>query len=229
MIKSLSLCLLAVALAFAAPQAAHQFLPEGQTLRYAVKGPGGVSVGEAQLLASRSGDRWSFAFSLDATVAGFTISDSYQSLAGGDFCSVELVKQFTHGTRKGAERTTFNSPMATRETLGGGGKSQFAVPACAHDALAFLFFLRRELAESRRPASALVYFGAPYRLAMEYGTQEKIPMDGRPTDADRITVSVQGPVARSTFQVWFLRDAARTPVRVVVPLPAGNFSLELQR
>jgi hypothetical protein len=203
-------CLLALALAAAAADAA----PE--TLRYAVKGPGGATLGEAQMLSVRSGDRWSFAFSLDASVPGFTVSDAYQSLAVGDFCSLEFVKQFTHGARKGAERSTFDPPTATRETLGGGGKSQFSVPPCARDALAFLFYLRHELAEGRRPAFATIYFGAPYQLAFEYA-------------ADRVTVSVKGPVARSTFQVWFLDDAARTPARVAVPLPGGTFSLDLLR
>jgi hypothetical protein len=205
-------CLLALALAAAAAQAA----PE--TLRYAVKGPGGATVGEAQMMAAQSGDRWSFAFSLDASVPGFTVSDSYQSLAGGDFCSVDFVKQFTHGARKGAEKTTFDSRSgtATRETLGGGGKSQFSAPPCARDALGFLAWMRRELAQGRRPAAATMYFGAPYQLSFEYA-------------ADQVTVSVKGPVARSTFQVWFLPDAASTPARVAVPLPAGTFSLELLR
>jgi Protein of unknown function (DUF3108) len=222
-------CLLALALA---AQTQPQFLPEGQTLNYSVKGPDSAKLGEAQLQASRSaGGRWSFAFSLDASVPGFTVSDSYQSLADADLFTIEFVKQFTHGARKGAERITFDpaSRMATRETLGGGGKSQFS-GLNARDPLAFLFYLRRELAAGRRPAArGTTRFGALYEIALEYGATEKIPVDGRPTDADLVTVSVQGPVARSTIRIWFLRDAARTPVRIAVPLAAGTFSLDLVR
>jgi hypothetical protein len=215
--------------ALAAAHGAPQFLPEGQALRYAVKAPDGAAIGEAQMLASRSGESWSLAFSLDASVPGFAVSDSYQSLTSGDFCSVELVKRFAHGARRGAEKTTFATPFATRETLGGGGSSRFAAPACARDALAFLFYLRRELAQGRRPASTVVYFGASYQLAFEYGGKEKVQVDNRSADADRVTVSVKGPASNFAVQVWFLRDAARTPVRIAVPLATGTFSLDLVR
>jgi hypothetical protein len=46
----------------------------------------------------------------------------------------------------------FTGATARRTTGSGGGGTEFAVPPCAHDALAYLFHARRELAAGRLPA-----------------------------------------------------------------------------
>jgi hypothetical protein len=42
-------------------------------------------------------------------------------------------------------------------------------------------------------------------------------------------VTVQGPASEITFEMFFARDAARTPLVIRVPLSPGMFSLELAR
>jgi len=220
---------------FAATPPAAQSKPAppfaGETLRYAVNWPSGLGIGEAAMEASRSGDRWSFAFSLDASVPGFAASDSYQSLASAGFCSLRLEKQFTHGKRKGAERTTFDpeSGTATRETLNGGGKSEFSIGSCPRDALAFLYYLRRELADGRVPAAQDVYFGAVYRVRVSFTGRQTISVNDQPAESDRVLASIKGPASDSSVELFFARDAARTPLMFRVPFKAGTFSLELVR
>jgi hypothetical protein len=201
-----------------------------ESLTYSVSWPKGLNLGQAQLNSTRSGGRWRFALSLDAAVPGFIVSDSYQSLAAADFCSVEFVKTYKHGKRNAGEKETFNPQKgtATRQTLGkGAGKSEIAAPGCSKDALTFLYYLRRELAQGRIPASQTIYFGAPYQLKLEQGGKEKVRVNGRPIDAERLRASLKGPASETKFELFFARDAVRTPVMIRVPFTVGTFSLEL--
>lgn len=203
-----------------------------ESLAYSVNWPSGLSLGQAQLYSKRTGDRWRFALSLDAAVPGFIVSDSYQSVAANEFCSVEFVKTYTHGSRKAGEKETFDAQKgtATRQTLGSGaGKSEISAPGCARDALAFLFYLRRELAQGRLPGSQTIYFGAPYQLKLEYGGTQKVRVNDRPVEAQRLRASLKGPASETNFELFFAHDEVRTPLMIRVPFKLGTFSLELVR
>lgn len=223
---------LAVAQTSAPPPKAPPEPFADESLRYSVNWPSGLSLGEAQFLARRTGDRWRFALSLDAAVPGFIVSDSYQSTAVKDFCSVEFVKTSTHGQKKASERTTFDAQkgIATRQTLiNDGGKSEVSAPGCARDALSFFYYLRRELGQGRLPPPQTVFFGAPYQLKLEYGGTQTIRVNDRPVEAERLRASLKGPASETSFELFFARDAVRTPLMIRVPFAAGVFSLELMR
>lgn len=104
-----------------------------------------------------------------------------------------------------------------------------AVSNCARDALTFLFYLRRELADGRLPGPQTVYFGAPYQVRLAFGGQQTVQVNDQPAEAERVTAAVKGPSSEATIEMFFSHDAARTPVLVRVPLAAGSFSLELER
>src|SRR5258708_3593547 len=149
-LRFLSLALTVLA-ATAAPASAPTF--DGETLRYSINWPSGLSLGEAQIHATRvkptpkSAERYEFEFSIDAAIPGFTVADKYRSEASPDFCSIDFEKTASHGKKKADEKTDFDPQKltATRETKNG-GKADVATAQCAHDALAFLFYARRELA-----------------------------------------------------------------------------------
>jgi len=44
-----------------------------------------------------------------------------------------------------------------------------------------------------------------------------------------VLVTVKGPASETAFEMFFARDAARTPLLVRVPLSMGTFLLELTR
>jgi hypothetical protein len=48
-------------------------------------------------------------------------------------------------------------------------------------------------------------------------------------EADRMVANLKGPASEHTFEMYFARDAARTPVLVKLPLAMGSFSMELVR
>jgi hypothetical protein len=156
--------------------------------------------------------------------------DRFRSTTTADLCSIEFDKNTAHGSKKTEEKTIFDAEKqtASRETKGG-GKSELKTPACAKDALAYLYFVRRELSQGRIPPSQPVFFGAEYQLRLEFAGTQTIPIGDKPVEADRIVASLKGKNADISFEVFFLKDATRTPVLVKVPFTMGTFSMELVR
>jgi hypothetical protein len=207
----------------------------GETLHYSVNWPSGLSLGEGEIsstaptAASGQDTPWSFQASLDASLPGFALRDHYSSTATAGFCSLSLTKEFEHGSRKGQEKETFHADTntVTRETRPGGGKSEISVSACARDALTFLAFLRHELAQGRLAPAQQVVFGAVYQVRAEFTGTQEIKVNDRKMEADRMQVTFKGPASDYTFELFFSKDPARTPVFARLPLPLGAFTVEL--
>ena len=219
---------------FAAPASAPTF--DGEQLHYSVNWPSGLSLGEVQIRSTRvkptpkSAERYDFDFSIDAAVPGFAVADRYRSEASKDFCSIEFDKNISHGKKKTDEKTTFDpeKSVASRETKDG-GKSEMTTQQCAKDALDFLFFVRRELAQGRLAPRQKIYFGSPYDVRVEFAGTQVIKLGDSPVEADRLNVSLKGPQSDINFEAYFLKDAARTLAMVRVPLSVGTFSMELMK
>ena len=202
----------------------------GEVLNYSVNWPSGLSLGEAQLKAGGGEPGWEFEFSLEAGVPGLEVRDRYHASTDAQLCSVRLDKESVHGPRKARETVTCDREkrVAVRQTLGG-GKSEVSIPDCVKDGLTFLYFLRRELAGGRMPPSQTVIFGAPYEVTARYADSPQIEVSGMRQPADRILVSFRGPASSHTFEIYFGRDPARTPLLVRAPFALGTFALELVR
>ena len=202
-----------------------------ESLAYSINWASGLSLGEALLTSSGSAARREFTLRVDAAVPGFPVADRFRSVVAGDFCSTELEKETHHGPKKSRETTLFDleSGKASRATHGGGGRSEFPIPPCPRDALAFLQFARRELAQGRVPAAQTVFFGASYQVRAEFGGAQQVRIDDERVETDRLMVHVKGPVASTTLEVFFARDAARTPVMAKIPLAVGVLSVDLVR
>ena len=205
----------------------------GESLHYTINWPSGLSLGEATLRSDRADKTgpWEFAFDVDASVPGFAVRDHYLARASGDLCSSQLDKSFKHGSHKSEEKITFDQQAhtATRETQNGGGKSELQVGNCARDALTFIQFARRELAQGRLAPQQQVVFGSVYSVRIEYTGAQAIKLNDQKVDADRILATIKGPSSDLTVELFFSRDAARTPLMARVPLSLGVFSVELQQ
>ncbi|MCX6624484.1 MAG: DUF3108 domain-containing protein [Acidobacteria bacterium] len=209
---------------------------DGEKLHYTVNWPSGLSLGEGEFQAKRikgatpEAERWEFQFRLEAAVPGFQVKDRYRSVASGEFCGVEFSKETAHGARRANETTTISpgSGAATRTTKGG-GSSVMQGPLCGKDALTFLYFLRSELIRGRVPPPQVVLSGAAYQVRVEYRGRQSVTVAEAPVEADRVVVSVKGPASQNTFDVYFARDAVRTPLVVSLPLASGVFRMELVR
>ncbi len=203
--------------------------PREETLRYEVKWPSGLGLGEAQMKSSRDGARWILEFQIEASIPGFRVIDRYRSVVDESFCSQEFEKEFEHGTRKGKETTTFSAGKAKRVTAGGGGSSEFAVPACPRDALAFLFHTRDEVARGRIPNPQKLYFGAGYDVRFQFAGTESVKISEAPTQTDKLLVTIATTNGKLDLVLFLARDEARSPALVQVPFAMGNFSMEWVR
>ncbi len=209
-----------------------------ETLHYSINWPSGLSLGEATLRSDRTAEgtgsatSWDFELSLDASVPGFAIRDQYTSTANPDFCSWQLDKKTARGARMSEERVIFdpNKNTATRETVRGtqiAGTSQLSVPLCARDALTLLQFVRRELAQGRLPSQQPAILGAAYQVHLEYLGTTAIRLGSQQMDTDRFRTSIKGPASDLTLEMFFMRDAVRTPVMMKIPLSLATFTVEL--
>jgi hypothetical protein len=202
-----------------------------ETLRYSVNWPSGLSLGEGTLTASREGEGWKFSFLVEAAVPGFPLEENAKARASAGYCSLGLDKNTVRGKRKSEESTEFDQAKltATRTTLKGGGKTEVSVNQCAKDALTYFFFLRRELAQGRLVPRQKVYYGAGYDVRTEFTGTQSIRIGDGAVQADRIVGTIKGPASEFTVEMFFARDAARTPLLISVPLTLGKFSMEIVR
>lgn len=203
-----------------------------ESLHYAINWQSGLSLGEASIDSNtQANGNWEFRMELDGGVPGFSFRDQFHSTANSGFCSILLEKNTIHGTRKGQETVTFHQDKnsVTRETKPGGGKTDYSVQACAHDALSFLQFVRKELAQGRLVPQQTVVFGSGYQVRMESTGAQAIRSGDQRVDTDRILATIKGSASEFTVEIFFARDPARTPVLARIPLTLGTFSVELIR
>ncbi len=215
----------------AALAAAKGFPAEDETLRYAVKMPGGVSIGTVTFVAERvkgTQATWNFQLQSDFSLPGVPVRDRFRSLSAG-FCSAEFEKDWVHLNRKGGEFVVFYPDrLRAVRTTRNGGSSEMAVPACARDALTMLYAARADLAKGNLPGPSPVVFGAQYQVQLSKAGTEKVKVGRKEQKGDRVTGSYRGPKSGGAFEIVFARDDARTPILLRVPLPALTLTLELQ-
>jgi hypothetical protein len=228
------LFLLAAALAAAAPAVAQTGFPfQDEGLHYTVNWPSGLSLGDATLSAHRTANGWDFEIGLDAAVPGFAIKDKFKASTTVMLCSTELSRDTSQGGKKTKEKTTFDQDKGTAhratEYPADGGTSDFNISTCARDAIAYVYFGRKELGQGRVPPAQQIYFGSAYSARMEYTGAQTITVGDKKEVTDHLMVSVKGPRADFTVEVFYARDAARTPLLIKIPQAVGTLSMELVR
>ncbi|MGD1070473.1 MAG: DUF3108 domain-containing protein [Bryobacteraceae bacterium] len=233
--RSSALALLIFIPRLAAPAPANPALTgfpfTDEALNYTIDWPSGLNLGEGHLQSKHTEAGWSFEMTLDASVPGYAVKDSYTAHANADFCSTDFARQFLHGARKGGETETIDRSheTVTRVTANGGGTSESAVPDCIKDALTLLFYTRRELGQGRVPPAQQILFGGLYQISLDYTGAPMIKVADKQVQSDEIVCNLKGPSSNLQFEMYFARDPARTPLLVIVPLGPARFSMELVR
>jgi hypothetical protein len=207
---------------------------QNESLHYTINYSSGLSLGDANLSAHKSANGWDFTVSLDAAVAGFNIKDKYTASMVGGYCSTEFERDTIHGSKTNREKTTFDQEKQTAhrqtEFPNDGGYSDMGTGPCGRDAISFLYFARKELGQGRVPPPQVVYFGSPYTVQQSYtGAQNITLADKKPEVTDHMVFTVKGPKSEFSVEVYFARDAARTPLLIKVPQAVGTLSMELVR
>lgn len=225
-----ALCALPFEAQPSSPPALTGFPFADEDLNYTINWPGGLSLGDAHLHAKRAGPNWNFSFTLNASIPGFDVRDTYRGESGSDFCSISFDRATAHGSRQVADKETIDKErrVVTRVTSSG-GRSEAPVPNCVKDALTFLFYTREELGQGRVPAPQEMLFGGLYQINLAYEGAVVVTIGEKQEQTDEMACTVKGPSSTVTFDMYFARDAARTPLLVKVPFAMGTFSMELNR
>jgi hypothetical protein len=234
-IRGVPVAMAVLALAVAAP-AQTGFPWQNENLHYSINWQSGLSLGEANLSAHKLEKGWEFETTINAGVPGFAIGDRIHSMTTAGLCSEELDRNFSHGGKKTREKTTFDQKAGSAERLtllpdGGSqpGKSTFSIPSCARDALAFLYYARMELGQGRVTPAQQVWFGSAYSVKTDYTGSQTVTVANKAVVTDHVVVAVRGPKSDFTFEVFYSRDPARTPMQIRIPLTLGTFTAELVR
>jgi len=203
-----------------------------EVLKYSVNWPSGLSLGEATFSAQRPTiGSWEFDVTLNAAIPGYDLTGHLRAAATADLCSTEFERELSSGGRKSREKTTFDQKQGSAHRITtlpkDGGESTFSIPSCARDALTYIYYGRRELGQGRVPQAQSVYYGGAYAVKMDYTGAQNITVAGKSTVTDHLAVTVKGPQSSFNFEVFYARDAARTPLAIRIPLPIGALSIEL--
>lgn len=201
-----------------------------ESLQYSINWPSGLNLGEGRIVSNTTEKGLDIELKFEASVPGFRVVDKFLSNVSGQQCSMTFEKDTQHGRRRTQEKISFDGEKgtATRQTIGG-GKSELRISSCPKDVLAFLFFLRRELAQGRIPPAQDIYYGSAYRVRVEYKGSQKIRFGDGMEDTDRVVARIKGPASELEIEAFIAKDAARTPLLVKVPLGMATFSVELVR
>jgi hypothetical protein len=207
---------------------------QNESLHYTINYASGLSLGDANFSAHKTSAGWDFTISIDASVTGFSIKDKFSASMAGAYCSTEFERDTIHGSKSAREKTTFDAEKQTArrqtEFPNDGGYSDLNTGPCGRDAVSFLYFSRKELGQGRVPPPQVVYFGSPYTVTQSYtGAQNITLADKKPEVTDHLVYTVKGPKSEFTVEIYYARDAARTPLLVKIPLAVGTLSMELVR
>ena len=217
------------------PAAAQSGFPfQSESLHYTINYSSGLSLGDSNLSAEKTSTGWDFTVTLDAAVAGYNLKDKYTSSVMPGYCSSQFERDTIHGGKSAREKTTFDQEKQTArrqtEFPNDGGYSDMNTGPCARDAIAFLYFARKELGQGRVPPPQVIYFGGPYTVQPSYtGAQSITLADKKPEVTDHLVYAVKGPKSEFSVEVFYARDAARTPLLVKIPQAVGTLSMELVR
>lgn len=201
-----------------------------ERLEYSITWPSGLPVGRAEFRARDLDPGWRFEMTLRASLPQIEIDDAFISRTDADVCSQTFEKHVRHGGKRSHESLRFGPREMERSNLEADTREppgRTPVNRCARDALAYVYFLRRDLAAGRIPPPGDVYFGAGYRLRLEFVRARWLTVGGERRIADEIRAVVRGPASAQTFSVYFGRDAARTPLLFRADFEEGPFSMML--
>lgn len=201
----------------------------GEKLVYKLLWPSGLSLGEAVIQASATGQEIHFTVAVEAELPQHNISYSFSSTATEEeLCSLRFQQKINEGSQGWEESIEFDQQNRQAKRTRGSQTNTISVPECARDPLAFLYYFRGQLAAAKPMASGTFHLGANFEVRFESAGQGTETVGGRQQPVEKFRVTYTGPNAEKTFELRVMTDSARRPVLVRVPFPLAVFTAELQ-
>ncbi len=203
---------------------------DGERLNYTIAWPSGLPVGHASLQARTRNPGWHLELTLRATLPSIEVDDVFESSTDQELCSEVFVKRVRHGDKRAHESLRFGPGRVDRFNLEAADPEipgRTAAGDCARDALAFLYYLRKDLAAGRLPSPGTIFYGAAYHIRVRFVRQRWLMIGGERRSADEFRAVVAGPASQHEFSVYVGQDEARTPLLFRIELGEETFSMQL--
>ena len=169
---------------------------ENEQLRYSINWPSGLSLGEAQLGASRQKTETDAVGRLH-----FTVRPGCRSSRLSRFGPLSARKRPVNSARSSFRRTATHGPKKTdeKETFDPAGRHRNprdhrrrkvgAEDACLWPRMRWPSFTScaSELSQGRMPPTQTVFFGAAYEVRLDFAGTQSIKLGDKPVEADRVT------------------------------------------
>jgi uncharacterized protein DUF3108 len=201
----------------------------GETLKFRVLWPSGLSLGEAILSASFEHGTARLEMILEADLPIHNLSAKLSSTATEEgLCSLLYHKKTTEGPKASDEDVEFDQKAHLAKRTMNGQISSLAIPECARDPLTFLYYFRNQLAAGLAATPASIYLGPEHGLEIRRIGPEKVVVGGRERSAEKFSLTYRRPRRASSFDLWFSSDSRREPLLVRLPSSLATFSAELE-
>ena len=203
--------------------------PEEESLTYRLLWPSGVTLGEAVLRSSFSGEELHLQLTVEAGLPQYNISHSSSSVATREgICSLRFEAETSEGKKTSAEAIEFDQTAHWAQRTLENQTTSASIPECARDPLAFLYYFRSQLAAGTTLDSGTFHFGANYSVQIKAAGPETVEAGGRQWSSRKYVVTYRGPNSGKTFELWISTESSRKPVRVQVSYPLAVFSAEIE-
>ena len=160
---------------------------------------------------------------MEAAVPGFACAKAAKATATTDFCSLELEKNATRGKRNVDETTTFDQ-KGLRPSQDEQGRQDGADDSRLRERCPDFRLLPPPRARRGSPsagAERVLRRGLPGPGACTPARRRFVSAE-KLLEADRIAADIKGPASEITADLFFARDAARTPLLIQAPLAIGQ-------
>lgn len=201
----------------------------GETLRFKLSWPSGVSLGEAVLTASVVQGQLHLEMTVEADLPIQNISGKFSSVATADgLCSIQYHRKMTEGSKTSEESIEFDQKAHQAKRTVNGQTATLPVSECAKDPLAFLYYFRSEISQHRTAQASSIVLAPEKHLDISGGVTETITAGGRQRKAQKFSAAIRYPYTSKSFEVWFSTDGHWEPLLVRLPSPLAVFSAEIE-
>ena len=205
-------------------------LAAGEKLEYNLRWPSGITLGEATLKATHTGNQMFLEATVDADIPQYHALYTFSSVTDEQFCSQQFRMVLHEGKRIVNDTFEFdqNNHQVHRVRNGRSTTASLSDTDCARDPLALIYYFRQQLALGKLPpgASGVLYLGEAYTV--HYDAAAPGPASGsKAPQGELFNIRVDAPNAPN-LEVSIRNDPQRVPISLRIAFSLGTLSADLR-
>jgi len=202
---------------------------KGERLIYRLFWPSGLPLGEAVFDASPRGSELHLRVALEASLPQYRFNATFSSVATRDgLCSLQFHQKVEEGSQISEESMEFDQAARRVRLIRGPHTAADPAPECARDPLTFLYYARSRMAAGLPVEAESMSYGKNFAVRLATGGNATIELGGTSRRGDKLAIHFPARGQERTVEIWVASDAARTPLRFIVPTTLAVFRGELE-